>query len=90
MLQWHQFYPLANYVWEFFDDSFAYDAAGTLFYPGSTSATTAIVTMLADDGSTPISYPLFYGTAGNQGALASGWPTRTVPFPADVHRSWAV
>ncbi len=61
------FFPLANYVWEFFDDSFAYDVAGTLFYPGNTSANTAIISMLADDGSTTISYPVFYGTAGNQG-----------------------
>jgi len=68
------FYPLGNYVWEFFDDSFAYDVAGTLFYPGNAGATTAIVTMLADDGVTPISYPLFYGTAGNQGRY-SIWMT---------------
>jgi len=70
----NNFYPLANYVWEFFDDSFAYDVYGTLFYPGSTSANTAIITMLADDGVTPISYPLFYGTAGNQGRY-SIWMT---------------
>lgn len=60
------FYPLGNYVWEFWDDSFAYDVAGTLFYPGNAGAATAIITMLADDGSA-ISYPVFYGTAGNQG-----------------------
>jgi|CZLA01.1.fsa_nt_gi hypothetical protein len=60
------YYPLGNYVWEFFNDSYAYDVAGALFYPGSTSAKTAIITMLADDGSA-ISYPVFYGTAGNQG-----------------------
>jgi hypothetical protein len=60
-------YPLGNYVYEFFDDSFAYDVNGTLFYPGSASASTYIITMVADDGSTPISSPVFYGTAGNQG-----------------------
>jgi hypothetical protein len=60
------YFPLGNYVYEFFDYSFAYDGAGALFYPGSASAKTAIITMLADDGSN-ISYPFFYGTAGNQG-----------------------
>jgi len=61
------YYPLGNYVYEFFDDSYAYDANDTLFYPGSTSAATYIMTMVADDGATPISYPVFYGTTGNQG-----------------------
>ncbi len=61
------YYPLGNYVWEFFDDSFAYDGSGTLFYPGNTGSHTAIFTMVADDGTTPISIPDFYGTAGNQG-----------------------
>jgi hypothetical protein len=60
------YYPLGNYVWEFFDDSFAYDVAGSLFYPGNAAASTAVITMLADDGSA-ISYPVFYGSAGNQG-----------------------
>jgi len=61
------YYPLGNYVWEFFDDSFAYDGSGTLFYPGNTGSHTAIFTMVADEGTTPISIPDFYGTAGNQG-----------------------
>jgi hypothetical protein len=60
-------YPLGNYVWEFFNDSFAYDGAGTLFYPGNTAAKTYVISMVADDGSSTISYPVFYGTAGNQG-----------------------
>jgi hypothetical protein len=60
-------YPLGNYVWEFFDDSFAYDGAGTLFYPGNTGSKTYIITMVADDAKTTISYPVFYGTGGNQG-----------------------
>jgi|HubBroStandDraft_1064217.scaffolds.fasta_scaffold00123_18 hypothetical protein len=62
-------YPLGNYVYEFFDYSFAYDGNGTLFYPGNTGATTAIITMEADGAasSQDISYPFFYGTAGNQG-----------------------
>jgi peptidase A4-like protein len=59
-------YPLANYIFEWFDDAVAFDVAGTAFYPGSAAASTAIITMLADDGSA-ISTPLFYGTAGNQG-----------------------
>jgi hypothetical protein len=61
------YYPLGNYVYEFFDYSFAYDVAGTLFYPGSASSKTAIITMLADDDATAISRPFWYGTAGNQG-----------------------
>lgn len=61
------FFPLANYVYEFFNYSFAYDGAGTLFYPGNTGAATYIMTMVADDGSTDISTPFMYGTAGNQG-----------------------
>lgn len=60
-------YPLGNYVWEFFDDSFAYDVAGTLFFPGNTGLKTYIISMVADDGATTISYPVFYGTGGNQG-----------------------
>lgn len=62
--------PLGNYVWEFFNDSFAFDGAGTQFYPGSTSAKTHIISMLADDDSTVISYPVFYGTGGNQGKFS--------------------
>jgi peptidase A4-like protein len=61
------YFPLGNYVLEFFSDSYAYDGAGTLFYPGSTAASTYILTMLADDGKTPISYVWVYGTSGNAG-----------------------
>jgi Peptidase A4 family len=61
------YYPLGNYVYEFFDYSFAYDGKGTLFFPGNTAAATAIVTMLADDDATEISRPFWYGTSGNQG-----------------------
>jgi hypothetical protein len=62
-------FPLGNYVYEFFDDSFAYDGKGTLFYPGNSGAATAIITMQADGaaGSQDISYPVFYGSSGNQG-----------------------
>lgn len=61
------FYPLTNYVFDFFDYSYAYDVKGTQFFPGSAAAATAIVTMVADDGATPISSPIGYGTAGYQG-----------------------
>jgi Peptidase A4 family len=61
------FYPLGNYVYEFFDYSFAYDGNNTQFFPGNASAATAIFTMYADDGETPISRPFYYGTGGNQG-----------------------
>ncbi len=68
------YYPLANYVWEFFDDSFALDGKQTIFYPGNTGTTTAIITMLADDDATHISAPDFYGSPGNQGKY-SFWMT---------------
>ena len=60
-------FPLANYVFEFMGYNYAFDGKGTLFYPGNTSANTAIITMLADDGVTDISTPFLYGTAGNAG-----------------------
>jgi len=61
------FLPLANYIGEFFEFSYAYDVAGALFYPGNSGTSTAIFTMIADDNATAISYPTSYGTAGNQG-----------------------
>lgn len=61
------YYGLGNYVLEFFSESYAFDGVGTLFYPGSTAASTNILTMLADDGKTPISYVWVYGTSGNAG-----------------------
>jgi hypothetical protein len=60
-------YPLGNYVDEFFNYSYAFDGKGTLFYPGSTSVNTAIITMLDDSGTIDISTPFGYGTAGTQG-----------------------
>ncbi len=59
------YYPLANYIFDFFDYSFAYDGAGTLFYPGATSSSTNLLTMTADN-KTDISYPTA-GTTGYQG-----------------------
>lgn len=60
---------LRRYVYEFFDYIFAADGEGTQFYPGSTSAATAIITMQADGAasSQDISRPFYYGTGGNQG-----------------------
>jgi len=60
-------FPLGNYIFEFMGYNYAYDAAGTLFYPGNTSSSTAIITMLADDGVTDISFPFLYGSSGNAG-----------------------
>lgn len=67
------FFPLSNYIYQFFSYSSANDAAGKQFYPGSASASTAIFTMYADDGSTPISQPVYYGTAGNAGKYSIWW-----------------
>lgn len=58
-------YPLVNYIYDFFDYSFAYDGAKTLFYPGSGSASTYNLTMQSDKG-TNISTATT-GTAGYQG-----------------------
>jgi hypothetical protein len=60
-------YPLGNYIFEWFDDAVAYNTSGHQFFPGSSNLHTAVITMLADDNSTPISTPLFYGSSGNQG-----------------------
>ena len=62
--------PLIDYMYEFFDFAHAADGKGTEFYPGSSSASTLIITMDADDGTTPISHPRSYGTAGNEGKYA--------------------
>jgi hypothetical protein len=59
--------PLNNYIAEFYEESYAYNGANTLFFPGNAGAATAIFTMVADDGATAISAPSSYGTAGNQG-----------------------
>jgi hypothetical protein len=62
--------PLVNYLYEFFDFAHAVNGKGTEFYPGSSSASTLIITMKADDGTTPISHPRSYGTSGNEGKYA--------------------
>lgn len=60
-------FPLGNYIFEFMGYNYAFDGNGTLFYPGNTNSSTAIITMLADDGVTDISLPLIYGSSGNAG-----------------------
>jgi hypothetical protein len=60
-------YPLNNYVDDFFVDSFAENAAGTkLFYPGSTTTTTQLISMV-DDGDTQHISLVNAGTSGIQG-----------------------
>jgi hypothetical protein len=49
-------YALANYVEDFWASNYAYTGGGVLRYPGQTGANTALITMYADNGTTPISY----------------------------------
>jgi len=61
-------YPLTNYIYDFFDDTFATNVAGTVeYYPGSTAASTQEIFMSNDAGSEVISYPIGLGTTGFQG-----------------------
>jgi hypothetical protein len=62
-------YPLAlaNYIYNFWSDSFAYNGNGGLFYPGSSAATTAILTMYDDGYSQTISDVAGVGSTGFQG-----------------------
>jgi hypothetical protein len=64
------FYPLANYIWDFWDFAHAKTHNSVYYDPGSTSAATYDVTM-TDDGGTDISFPTV-GTTGYQG-LYSIW-----------------
>jgi|HubBroStandDraft_6_1064221.scaffolds.fasta_scaffold189694_2 hypothetical protein len=50
-------YPLANYIWSFWDFSRAKAFTGTYYYPGETSATTYDVSMTDDSGANIISVP---------------------------------
>lgn len=65
-------YPLANYVGSFWYSNEAVDFnhyhAGTAsqYFAGSQVPTTFLLTMVADDGTTHISYPIA-GSAGNEG-----------------------
>jgi len=58
---------LANYIFEFMGYNYAYDAYGTLFYPGNVGTHNAIITMVDDGDTQPISTPFLYGTAGGAG-----------------------
>jgi hypothetical protein len=63
-------YPLANYVWDFWANSWAYNfttydaGKATTFYPGSTAATTDLVEMVNDQDSEVISIPTAQGKYG--------------------------
>ena len=54
-------YPLANYISDFWASNYAYTNAGTLRTPGQTNSKTSLMTMVADDGVTAISYPAEIG-----------------------------
>ncbi|MGA9039479.1 MAG: G1 family glutamic endopeptidase [Terriglobales bacterium] len=62
-------YPLAlaNYIYNFWTDSFAYEGNGKLFYPGSTSTSTANITMYDDAFDQPISSVEGVGATGFEG-----------------------
>ncbi len=51
------FYPLANYISDFWAGNTAYTNAGVLRTPGQTGPNTSLITMFADDGVTAISHP---------------------------------
>jgi Peptidase A4 family len=51
------FYALANYIFDFWASNYAYTNAGVLRTPGQTGPKTSLITMVADDGVTAISYP---------------------------------
>lgn len=50
-------YPLANYIWSFWDFSRSKAFTGTYYYPGETSASTYDVSMTDDSGTNIISVP---------------------------------
>ncbi|MFZ0496191.1 MAG: G1 family glutamic endopeptidase [Methylocella sp.] len=50
------YYALVNYVGDFWASNYAYTGAGVLRYPGQTGSNTSLLTMYADNGTTPISY----------------------------------
>ena len=73
-------FPLSNYVYQFFSYSSAFDGANKQFFPGTSSSSTDIFTMYADDGSTPISQPVYYGTAGNSGKYSIWWENENCAY----------
>jgi hypothetical protein len=64
------FYPLANYVQDFWADSLAVDftdynkGIATPYYPGSTSPSTYLINMVNDQDTQVISYPAALGKYG--------------------------
>jgi hypothetical protein len=56
-----KFYALANYVGNFWANSYAWTGAGQYYYPTTSGSNTAIVTMVADNGQTQISQVLEVG-----------------------------
>ena len=71
----HEF-PLPNYIWDFWANSYAYTFAGhakgtTSYYPGSTAASNHLASMVNDQGTQLISagtaqgkYDIFFETEG--------------------------
>lgn len=63
-------YPLANYIWDFWANSYAYDFSQynngkpTSYYPGSTAASTYLIDMVDDLDSQVISVPAAQGKYG--------------------------
>jgi hypothetical protein len=63
-------YPLANYVWNFWADSYAFDfyhynhGLATQYYPGNTSPSTILVNMVDDGDTQVISVPAAQGKTG--------------------------
>jgi len=51
------YYPLANYVWSFWDFSRSKTFGGTYYYPGSTNTGTFDISMTNDSGTQVISVP---------------------------------
>jgi Peptidase A4 family len=64
------FYPLANYVWDFWANSYAYTftayskGAATAYYPGSAAKTTFLLYMTDDKATQVISSPAAQGKYG--------------------------
>jgi len=50
-------YPLANYIWSFWDFARAETFNGAYYYPGTTAPSTIVISMTNDSGSEKISIP---------------------------------
>jgi len=62
------YYPLPNYVWDFWANSYAYDFKdfdlATPYYPGATSSNNILVNMIDDHDTQVISFPQAQGKYG--------------------------